>query len=198
MANFQTVDINCPGCGAPVSSDSKECDYCGRQIVISTFSSVYGKSAREAQPHINSNRQALADSPQQSTDSFTTAICALKQKQYDKALALFESVIKENFDDSESYFYAAVCLLKGKKAFLTPFADIKKAEDYLNAASAIDNRGIYDYFLAYIKFDFYERKSLNTSPDYREVLLRAESNHVTPSDKDSLFELLNVSRPEGL
>ncbi len=60
----------------------------------------------------------------------------------------------------------------------------------------IENRGIYNYFLAYIKYDFYEKKSLNIYPDYREEVSMAYNNNVTEEDIRILFEILNVTKPE--
>lgn len=48
--------------------------------------------------------------------------------------------------------------------------NINKAEEYLNAACMIEPKGFYYLFWAYIKYDYFERKFLNTSPDYKELL----------------------------
>lgn len=39
--SHQVVELNCPGCGARVSTAQKECDWCHKPIIISTFNSVY-------------------------------------------------------------------------------------------------------------------------------------------------------------
>ena len=56
-------------------------------------------------------------------------------------------------DNSVNYFYAAICMLGGKKAFLMKRQEIEKIEKYINMALAIEPKGIYYYFLAYIKHD---------------------------------------------
>ena len=90
-------------------------------------------------------------------------------------------------------------LLKGKKAFLTPMANIKKAIEYVNAALMIEDRGVFHYFLAYIKFDFYARKFLRISPDWREELVLAQATtNLSPTDCDMLFDILAVERPAEL
>lgn len=94
--------------------------------------------------------------------------------------------------------YAAVCLLKGKKAFLAPRTDIDKAVEYINAALMIEPRGIYQYFLAYIKYDYFERKSLNIKPDWQETLQIAVQSGVSQADIAQLFETLQVEMPECL
>lgn len=117
---------------------------------------------------------------------------------YDKALSAFEKAIENNFDDSELYFYAAVCLLKGKKAFLAKRETINKVEEYINAARAIENRGIYAYFHAYVKYDYFERKCLITEPDYTALLDEAKQLGVPEHDIGVLYGLLNTDRPSEL
>lgn len=57
-------------------------------------------------------------------------MCYLMLKLYDKALPAFEKAMEDNFDNSETFFYAAVCLLKGRKAFLLTRPEIDKIEEY--------------------------------------------------------------------
>ena len=117
---------------------------------------------------------------------------------YSKAAEAFDKAVIDNFDDSESYFYYAVCVLNGKKAFLNPRSNIDKALEYINAALMIEPRGIFYYFMAYIKYDFFARKSYRTTPDYMECLNNAISVGVSNTDIQMLYEMLGVSRPECL
>ena len=106
-----------------------------------------------------------------------------------------EKALEDNFDDSEIYFYAAICLLRGKKAFVAQRTDINRAIEFLDAANMIEPKGIYYYFLSYIKYDFFERKYLNTSPNYQECLSIANSYGVSEYDIGNLFLILGVQRP---
>ena len=148
--------------------------------------------------YANAYRQALAESPEDKNLNNSLAMCYLKLKLYDKALVAFEKAIEDNFDNSETFFYAAICLLGGKKAFLAQRPQIDKIEDYINAAVMIEPRGIYYYFWAYIKFDYFNRKFFNTSPTYQEALEMANRAGVSPHDIEQLYGILGVSRPETL
>jgi tetratricopeptide (TPR) repeat protein len=194
----QAIDIKCPNCGAAVDTGQKTCKFCKQPVVISTFNSVYEMPMPMINKYANAYRQALADSPDDKELNNSIAMCYLKLKLYDKALSAFEKAMEDNFDNSETFFYAAICLLKGQKAFLAPRAAIDKVEEYINAALLIEPKGVYYYFLAYIKYDFFSRKFFNTSPTYQEALAMASSAGVSPFDIQQLFAILGVDCPSQI
>lgn len=195
---MQTIEIKCPGCGERLSVDMKECPSCHGPVIITSFNSVYSMSALDANKYASAYRKALTEDPENTGLNTSVAMCYLKLKMYDKALAAFEKAVEDNFDNSETYFYAAVCLLQGKKAFLHQRPVIDKIIEYLNAAVMIEPRGIYYYFLAYIKYDYFARKYFITSPTYQEALQTARSRGVSEYDISRLYEVLGVERPACL
>jgi len=192
------VNFECPGCGAPVSTSDKTCNYCKGPVTISTFNSVASLSLPDITKYANSYNKALAANPADANLRCSAGMCYLKLRLYDKALPAFEATIASNFDGSEAYFYAAVCLLKGQKAFLATRPVIDKAMEYLNAALMIEPRGIYHYFMAYIKYDYFSRKFFKISPDYQETLQMASAADLSEHDINQLFEILGVARPSVL
>lgn len=191
------IEINCPGCGARVSTGQSECEWCHKPIIISTFNSVYSMPMPEVNKFAGAYRQALAENPDNQELNNSVAMCYLKLKLYDKALPAFEKAMEDNFDNSETFFYAAVCLLKGRKAFLLTRPEIDKIEEYINAAIMIEPRGVYYYLLAYIKYDYFNRKFFKTSPTYQEALEIAQQQGYSPFDAEQLFGILGVERPNG-
>ena len=197
----QILDIKCPGCGAECGTNQKICDFCGNPVTISTFNSVYAMPMPLVGKYANAYRQELTANPDNKELNNSLAMCYLKLKQYDKALAAFEKAMEDNFDNSETFFYAAVCRLGGKKAFLAPRVAIDKIETDINSALMIEpSKGIYHYFLAYIKHDFFERKFFNTSPTWQEALAAANAAGEAPSpfDIEQLWGILGVPRPDVL
>jgi tetratricopeptide (TPR) repeat protein len=192
------IDIKCPNCGAAVDTGQKTCKFCKQPVIISTFNSVCEMPMPMLNQYAHAYRQALAEEPENKDLNNSIAMCYLKLKLYDKALAAFEKAIEDNFDNSETFFYAAVCLLGGKKAFVAQRPAIDKIEEYINAAVMIEPRGIYYYFWAYIKFDYFNRKFFNTSPTYQEALEMANGAGVSPHDIEQLYGILGVSCPESL
>ena len=204
----QVVDLTCGGCGAALAPAEVKCKFCGRAIVISSFNSITQMTMPDLKNAVAEYQKGNCASavsggeansaPSDGSINFSMACCYLKLKFYDKALEKFEAAIEDNFDNSETYFYAALSLLKGKKAYLTPMNSIKKAIEYVDAALAIENRGIYSYFLAYLKYDFFFRKSLRVQPSYLDELNQAVANGVSQFDIDQLFALLGVDKIERL
>jgi tetratricopeptide (TPR) repeat protein len=192
----QVVELECPGCGASVTTSTQHCEYCGRQIVITTFNSVRGMTPLDINKQANAYRKAMAQNPDDQGLNASIAFCYFKLKLYDKAIPHFEKAIEDNFDNSETYFYLAISLLKGKKAFLTPRPVIDKIEEYLDAAMMIEPKGIYYYFKAYIRYDHHFRKSYNMSPNYKQLLMQAQQAGLSQTDVRELYELLGVSRPD--
>lgn len=188
-------NLTCPGCGEPWSLNMTECPSCHRPVVISTFNSVYSMPGPEASKYASIYRQIEEAGGGSSEVDSAVAFCYLRLGLRDKALAKFEQAIEADLNNSETYFYAAVCLLDGKKAFLASRETIDKVLKYLNAAIMLEPRGIYFYFMAYIKYDFFERKYLNTTPDFRECLSLAEQAGTSFTDIQILFDTLGVSNP---
>jgi len=194
----QVHDTRCSGCGEPADIGQTKCKYCRKPVLISTFNSVHAMPMPMLNQYAAAHREGLQSDPENRGLNNSLAMCCLKLKLYDKALAAFEKAMEDNFDNPETFFYAAICVLGGKKAFLVKRPEIDKIEEYINAALAIEPRGIFYYFLAYIKYDYFERKYFNTSPNYREALALASRAGVSPYDIDQLYGVLGVVRPDVL
>jgi tetratricopeptide (TPR) repeat protein len=125
-------------------------------------------------------------------------ICHLTRKVYPHAINYFEKAIALLPEDGDTYYYAAVALLEGKKAFLTNRPVIDKIETYLANALGLDDKPEYYALYAYIKYDYFFRKSFNTSPTYRELLVEAINHGFNRFESDALYETLSVACPGPL
>lgn len=194
----EVLEIKCPGCGERLTLEMKECPSCHGPVVITTFNNVQSMSPLALNKYAAAYKSALSSDPDNRELNFSAAMCYLKLGLYSNALPFFEKAMADNFDNSEAFFYAAVCLLGGKKPFVTLRPTIDKILEYCNAATMIEPRGIYYYFMAYIKHDYFARKFFITSPTYEELLATARGIGVTEHDIVALFDLLKVPRPDVL
>lgn len=112
-----------------------------------------------------------------------------------KALAELRQAMGTEDGDAEVCHLSAIAVLGGRKPILASLTQIREAENLIRAAIALDPRGIFFYFLAYLAFDYYERKSLRAPAPARTLLLQAWHLGVTPSEIASLFTALSVQNP---
>ena len=190
------IEIKCPGCGARLQIDQKECEYCHAPVVISTMSDIFSMSAQNISKYSKSYESDLSDNPDNAELNNSLAFCYLKLGFYDKALVKFDKAIEQNLNNSETYIYAAACVLAGRKPFLTPRSDIDRIEQYINAALMREEKGLYRYFQAYIKYDYYKRKFFKTSPTWEECLVQAKSEGFSSTDVNQLFSILKQEIPD--
>ncbi len=195
---MEVISLECPNCGGHVSSEQKTCKYCKQPVMISSFSSVASMPLPQINKYAGAYRKTLAENPDNIELNTSVGICYLRLKMYDKAVEAFEKSMPENFDNAEPFYLAAVSLLQGKKAFVTPRASIDKALEFLNAATMIEMRPVFYYFMAYIKYDYFERKYLNTSPNYKETLQMALEYGLGEADIMEFYAMLGVERPDAL
>lgn len=190
--------FNCPGCGAPASRSEKNCAFCDREIIISSFSTLSTLAPGELNKYTAAYKAIAESDPLDGEINTSLGFCYLKLKVYDRAQSAFDAAISQNISNPDAYFYAAICLLNGGKAFLAKRSIIEKAEAYVNAAITLEEKPIFYYFKAYIKYDFYSRKSYSTSPTYQEALSAAREIGLNDSEVTDLHALMGVERPTPL
>jgi len=191
-------NYTCYSCGAAVAINTKNCEYCNNPVRITTFKNVWELPDPLVKKYIKSYEKDIDDNNNDDGAQTAIAFCFLKLKLYDKAIESFENALENSFDNSEVFFYYAVCQLKGKKAFLASRGYIDKAIEYLSAAIQIEDRAIYHYLLAYIKYDFFKRKGYNVSPDFSEELEKSQSIGLSEGDIEYLYSVLLIERPINL
>lgn len=195
---MEVIILKCPNCGAAVSTEQTKCQYCKKPVLIQRYEEAAEMPALQLNKYAAAYRKTLEENPNNREINLSVGACYLKLKMYDKALESLEKAMQDNFEDAEPYYLGAVALLQGRKAFVAQRAAIDKALEYLNAAVMINPKPVYYYFMAYIKQDYFERKYLNTVPNYRELLQMSRDAGMTEKAADSFFKMLDVPRPDNL
>lgn len=131
-------------------------------------------------------------------DCLDKAVEALCSGSFEKAKMTFEAAIANGATAPAVYYYAAISLLEGKKPFVHQRATIDKIVKYVEIAINADPQAVYYYFLAYVKYDFYERKYFNVRPDYKTCYKLAINYGITEKQKSDMYSLLGVDRPSCL
>ena len=50
---YKTIDLRCPGCNASLNINDRKCSFCGRDILISNFNSVYSMPIQDINKYTN-------------------------------------------------------------------------------------------------------------------------------------------------
>jgi len=196
------MSSKCQSCGAFHTAEElvngEICKTCDGPYFIKNYKTVSAMPLPKVNKYIATMQVQLAENPNDKQLNFSMGICFLKLKQLEKALTFFDKAMIDNFSDPFPYFYASVCILKGKKAFLALRPEIEAIETNLESANSLDPQAIFYYFQAYIKYDYYHRKSFNTKPTWQEKMAEAQSAGLSDDVKNELFELLGVEKPDCL
>ena len=194
MALHMVEDNTCRGCGNPVAPGDVVCEYCGRAVVMTSFNQVAQMAPPQFQKYKMTCQKNLTETPDDPGLNLSMGLCYLKLKLYDEAYKAFSQAMEGNFEDSEPYFYAAVSLMKGKKAFLHTRPEIDRMMELMEAAISLEERGVYYYFMAYVKYDYFKRKFLSTTPTYKDYLAMANTRGCPALDVDHLFAMMGVEK----
>lgn len=181
----------CPCCDKAIQQDTKICPQCGQPVSVNS-DNLATMDPLLINRYLKGFSKGLALDPDNQELQGYAAMCFLRLKLYDKAIPLFEKAIDCNFESADSYFMAAICLLRGKRPFLLQRADINKIIEYLNAANMIENKSIHHLLLTYIKQDYFERKYLKITPSSQEEMNMAESFDDFKSAQQTLNSLLDL------
>lgn len=186
---MEVISINCPNCGASVTTQTKKCEYCSSDILVKSFSALSNMPLPKVNKYMAAYRTAASAHPENNDVNASIGMCFLKLKKYDQAIESFEKAQADNFEDATPFFYAAVARLKGRKPFLCSRPEIDAMETDINAAISIDPHPEHYYFLAYIGRDYFKRKFLNHQPAWEELMNEAVNNGLSPADVEEFHSM---------
>jgi tetratricopeptide (TPR) repeat protein len=162
----------CPQCGALVKLGAKKCEYCGAEFLVTSFAYLDKFDKEGINKYVNYYKQLLKDNPDDGELNCAMGICYLDLKLYDLAIKYFAKAIEQLPDYGDAYYYYALALFKGRRPKILTLTEIRKIEEYLNAAIQIDNtKSKYYYLWALIKYDFYIKNGLKVNPPTHEELI---------------------------
>lgn len=194
----EVVNLKCPGCGAPVNTQLTNCPYCNREIIISSYGSVETLTPLELNKSLSAYKQALQDNKDNSNLNFSLAICFMKSGLYESAIPYLDKAIAVNPFCADYYFYRACATLKGKIPFLLSRKEIDEIERFIVSGIATEQKPIYYYLYAYVRYDYFYRKCFNVSPGYMELLQEAKNLGLSLKDVETFYTMLGHKRPECL
>ena len=189
----QISQVSCRNCGANVELSSRACEYCGNPVSITTLRSA----ALLSKPLLLKYAKSYETTAISGEDKdCALGIIFLNLRQYQKARASFDISVSNTPDSSELYFYRAISTLAGRKPFLCVRSEINDIIQDLSSAIDIEDRPIYRYFLAIIKYDYFHRKSFRINPSFADELCYAKDLGLANGDVEILLKLLELELPD--
>ncbi|ALG86407.1 zinc ribbon domain-containing protein [Gordonia phthalatica] len=181
-------DTVCPGCGAPAELSANECEYCGRPVLITQFSSVRDWSGPDVSKYVKAYEGFLKEGMDPDV-KLALAICLLKLGQHARALVQVSDAISYNVDNPEAYFYSAIARLGGKRPALGSMDVLRESLNDLESAKMLESRGAFYYLSGLIRADFFERKRIRQLPTSGEEFDVASSFGVSQEDIQFIHDL---------
>jgi tetratricopeptide (TPR) repeat protein len=186
--------VSCRACGAGVSPASSICDYCGNPVRITTLKSTVDLS----KPLLMKYVKSYENDAEIENSNVSLGLIFLQLGQFDKANQRFDAAINDDPVNAEAYFYKAVADLEGKKPFVCSRKVINEVISQLDAARELDSQPLYTYFSAIVKYDYFVRKKIKITPDYKDDLNDARESGVALGDIDALLTVIRVDLPDVL
>lgn len=141
----------------------------------------------------NSNRISVRSGPD--APRISTAVEHLQLGLHAQAWDVLRLVMTAEPTNPDAYFYGALAKLGGRRAFLCSLAQVRDAEQLTRSALALDDRGVFHYFLAYLGNDYYERKNFRSPLDWRSELTAAQVLGLQKREVARVFRLLGAPNP---
>lgn len=189
---MEIISMKCPSCGASITTQTKQCDYCQSDILVKSFKNLAAMPLPQVNKYMAAYQSASAEHPDNNDVNASVGLCFLRLKKYDQALNYLEKAQADNFEDATPFFYAAVARLKGRKPFLLNRQDIDQIMTDLEAAMSIEPKAEQYYFMSYIKRDYFKRKFLNTTPSWEEYMQEAVDNGLSAADVEEFHAMVGT------
>jgi tetratricopeptide (TPR) repeat protein len=189
---MEIISMKCPSCGASITTQTKQCDYCQSDILVKSFKNLAAMPLPQVNKYMAAYQSASAEHPDNNDINASVGLCFLRLKKYDQALNYLEKAQADNFEDATPFFYAAVARLKGRKPFLLNRQEIDQIMTDLEAAMSIEPKAEQYYFMSYIKRDYFKRKFLNTTPSWEEYMQEAVDNGLSAADVEEFHAMVGT------
>ncbi len=187
--------LTCPQCGAPIKAGANKCEYCGAEFFVTSLTYLNKYNKEGVNKYIRYYKDLLEDNPDNGKANCGMGVCYLDLKLYDFAIRYFTKAIEQIPSFSDLYYYYALALFKGRKPRTLTLTEVRKIEEYLNAAIQIDNtKAKYYYLLAFVKYDFYMKNGLRVNPPtFKELVDQATHYSCNKIEIDKMLQCVPIT-----
>lgn len=185
MANLEI--LQCSGCGASLTPSSLTCEYCGNKNVVKTQRNPLKLKSDVAQDYIKYFTQKAKENPKDTNAMYSMGLLYLNLKNYELAQRNFKEAIDLSPFDADMYFYYALSLIGNRPLKELHSSEIKRIEEYLNSAIAMETKCKYLMLLMAIKQEYYVQNGLKINGETPNELYERALEYA-PNDLDDITE----------
>lgn len=184
----------CHCCGAAVEASAEVCRYCENPVRISSLRSTASLSAPLLLQYLGNYQTGSGGQSAQ----LSIGVIFLRLGQLQKARACFDAAIQSDPVNSEAYFNRAISTLERRKPFLCARPVIDDALRDLDSAFQLEQRPIFKYLSALIKYDYFYRKGFRIDPDFGADGQIALRGGISTDEVQVLANVVNIEVPSEL
>ena len=189
---FVDSEMECPGCGASVSLQDKECAFCGRKLTFTSlnFNEVRRTTFNESAKFLDAYKGALKDSPNNPEVLASLGYVLLDRGQYAEAAETLDKASANGASDPDVLFHAAIAHYKTKKSFQFKLAEARDIIARLDSAIAMERRPQYLFAKAELIKQLFERRFIRYKERSSDVLNQANTAGLLAADRADIESLL--------
>ncbi|MCI2147974.1 tetratricopeptide repeat protein [Bifidobacterium crudilactis] len=182
----------CPGCGASVSLEDKNCQYCGRKLTFTAtdFKAVRKATFTDSRKFLEAYKSALKESPSNPDILASLGFTLLDSEQFSEAADKLEAAISNGADNPDVVFHAALARFRAKKPFQIKLKEATSIIQTVDVAIGMIPSPQYLYAKARLVRVLFEQRYLKYVESSADILAQAEAEGLTPSDQKDIDSLL--------
>jgi len=179
--------LSCSSCGASLSPNAMQCEYCDNVNVISKETSPFKLNSILSKQYLNSTEL--------SQDTFNSALLHLNLKNYTIATKLLEKEIENNPINADAYYYCAISLTNGKRIKSLSYSTLKQVNSYVNTAIELNENSKFYLLAAIVNYDFFmENGMIVPEPNYNFLLKKTKELILQNDDLEYLKNIIEIPK----
>ncbi len=188
-------DMVCPGCGASISLDDTQCEFCGRKLTFtSTNFAAHKRSVfHDAAKFLNGYQRAVKDSPDDPDVLSGLGFYQFEQGSFAEAAESFDKAIAQGSTDPDVMFHAAIAKFRTDKPFKIPMRRARAIMTQLDGAISMNPSAAYLFAKAQLVRVLFEQRFLKFDCTAKDVMAQAAAAGLSDADRGEINALLGMA-----
>lgn len=161
--------LQCPQCMAPMSPNSKKCDYCQTEIFVNSIAYLSTKDANTVSRYLSSYQEMLNDNPRNLEANIGIGLCFMIREIYDQAKKYFAIAIQIDLSCAHGYYYRTLCEIANLPYERLNIKIMGNVLKYLKLAYDISPENHFAYLICKIVDRFYTSNYLRAPKIVRDI-----------------------------